>query len=919
MEKKFETLLFILLLNIVFNFPINGNRFLNYLDEHLITKYYDHKILLSEYLYENAVEEQVDQIKDNIIKLISNLIELSVYYASDPNNPPNSPELIEETKICRESYSIFSVNSTDEKAKRYYLLLLYYDSSRGKNDIGSYTDCMESQTLSYKNLNITDEEKRKYQEDSTYMVLQYNEKKKCSFADLAYHQNEYLVGLCVKKGCSENSMKKIVIELNKQIQFFDNFNYDEIEAYDIDSDKINKTIYIYCWIPIFILIIIFLFSCLKCIPNLLFSRLNPRRFNELKECFNLKKNHIEIFGNYQENENIVSNDTGLSIIKGLRGLNMITVLMSTSFFYIYHLPTKIYNKESFNNFLTSAWFIFAYFGQRFGTKILYALSGYELIYKMLNYLDNCIENKEKLSNLKEEQEEFIKEYNITNEIDDCEFENKNTKKIYNNNMLSMKEFLGNEEEDEEKEEKEDDSEEKLLDKNIELKNKSRKKSLKKLKNKINNKLKRISSLSSDDNYLWDFDKIDLANDATIEKLDSINKVIYKRHRSELENRILFNFIFKQWHRYIMFILAIFFYKYAVIKPLLVFKEPCPMWLIHLRKISNKFKFLHIVSNIFCFSPFSYATYNEIDPFGMAYNEIVFFIIGSILIFFSYKHCLRLDWISIFLALFFFVVKIGIGCFFFFTNDKDKNYDFENEKKNHGFYPLMFYQYNEDNCRIKSFFLSNQIFNITCFLLGILFGEMNYSLQNFSKANDKNKLYLGIAKKALNHFSRMKKKKVIYLFFYFSLFILCIFIYHICIAKAGVKDPNDFFLNSWYNLLALIDTDIGVVFYFISIVILLLCGDNILVRFLKNKYWGVFSRTYWTFLLCFHICTNYIFYLSENRIKLIFYNVLFFSFEILMVVIIVDGFIFVCVEIPFKKLNKIFIKNQDEKFLGYKNK
>lgn len=183
------------------------------------------------------------------------------------------------------------------------------------------------------------------------MVLQYIEKKG-SFANLAYQVNEYLISLCVKKGCSENSMKKLVIELNKQIQFFDNFNYDEIEAYDIDSDKINKTIYIYCWIPIFILIIIFLFSCVKCIPNLLFSRMNPRLFNELKECFNLKKNHIEIFGNYQENENIVY-DTGLSIIKGLRSLNIITVIVSTSFFYIYYLPTKIYNKKSFNNFLTS--------------------------------------------------------------------------------------------------------------------------------------------------------------------------------------------------------------------------------------------------------------------------------------------------------------------------------------------------------------------------------------------------------------------------------------------------------------------------------------------------------------------------------------------------------------------------------------
>ena len=74
-------------------------------------------------------------------------------------------------------------------------------------------------------------------------------------------------------------------------------------------------------------------------------------------------------------------------------------------------------------------------GQRFETKILYAFSGYELIYKMLNYLDNCIENKEKLYNLKKEQEEFIKDINISNEIDDCEYENKNTKKVFYNLFL----------------------------------------------------------------------------------------------------------------------------------------------------------------------------------------------------------------------------------------------------------------------------------------------------------------------------------------------------------------------------------------------------------------------------------------------------------------------------------------------------
>ena len=41
---------------------------------------------------------------------------------------------------------------------------------------------------------------------------------------------------------------------------------------------------------------------------------------------------------------------------------------------------------------------------------------------------------------------------------------------------------------------------------------------------------------------------------------------------------------------------------------------------------------------------------------------------------------------------------------------------------------MFFQYNEDNLRIKSFLFSNQFLNLPYFLLGILFGEMNYCIQ-----------------------------------------------------------------------------------------------------------------------------------------------------------------------------------------------
>ena len=39
----------------------------------------------------------------------------------------------------------------------------------------------------------------------------------------------------------------------------------------------------------------------------------------------------------------------------------------------------------------------------------------------------------------------------------------------------------------------------------------------------------------------------------------------------------------------------------------------------------------------------------------------------------------------------------------------------------------------------------------------------------------------------------------------------------------------------------------------------------------------------------------------------------------MIVVLAITLIYICVEIPFKKMNKIFIKNKDEVSFDYKNK
>ena len=80
--------------------------------------------------------------------------------------------LLEEARKCYYSYKIFDDNSDESiKARNYYLTLIYHDSSKSKNDLGSYLDCTKSQTVSLTDLKITKEEKEKFQKDSTYIIF----------------------------------------------------------------------------------------------------------------------------------------------------------------------------------------------------------------------------------------------------------------------------------------------------------------------------------------------------------------------------------------------------------------------------------------------------------------------------------------------------------------------------------------------------------------------------------------------------------------------------------------------------------------------------------------------------------------------------------------------------------------------------
>ena len=899
---------------IIFSFLFNYNN----------TQYKDiiGKIISLQIDEKDIIKAKVYGLITNLENLMSYLFQLSIENMTFIAN--YSTKLLDDEKKeildCCNEFKMF-YNERDigkiSNLSRYFLRLLYTDSSKRKNDLSTYETCIGSQTVSDDSLNSLGlaNMKEEIKNKSTYMIVDVKEKKnKTEFSGINYQENEYLLGFCTKIGCGDRAFKQFFLQLNSEMRFFEEIDEDkDIEVYNIKNKEFYTPEYICCLLPYLFIIIFILFSCIKFLPSFIFSyyqRRNPVKYNELKECFNLKQNFLEIFGNPQDNEYIVTNDTGLSFIKGMRGINMIMILITTTFFYIFHLPTKIYNSKSFQDILTGYSFIAIYYGHKFGIKILYGISGFELIYKMINYLDQCIEAKERLDDKGEE-----KPKHIINMVDLPEEEKlkSDEKKI--------------EKDEEEKEEEEDEEEDPKKLQEIMAK--------KGIKNR-NTNVK--DSFANDDyeedknenepkeNYFRDFENIDLSNKDEVTKIEAINKVVYKRHRSRLQGKILLIFILKQWHKYFLFFLAIILYKYGVIKPFIYFTNKNPMRILYLKLVAEKFKAAQIFGNLFLFSPFSYETYNEMDPFCIIYNEIFFFLIGSSLIFLCYKYSKRLDVLLIVLAFFLIIIKLIVGASIISSNPDPKEFELNDSKDDDddddfGYYPLMFYQYNEKNLRIKSFLNSNQFFNMPVFLLGMFFGTINYCIQNFSKANDKNKKYLVWAKKILNCISKIRSFRSLYPIVSFGIFVFSIFIYKICLANSIEEYDDDkdkklnedimrFFQNTTYNIITLIDADIGILFLFLSFMFLFMSGGSILLSFLSHKFWGILSRGYWLFFLLLHYCCCYTFYLYENRIKVCINNIIFFSCEILFLVVIFIIIFFVFIEIPLKKLNKIFIKSKD---------
>jgi hypothetical protein len=175
------------------------------------------------------------------------------------------------------------------------------------------------------------------------------------------------------------------------------------------------------------------------------------------------------------------------------------------------------------------------------------------------------------------------------------------------------------------------------------------------------------------------------------------------------------FVFLQSYKYILLYLVIILFRYTVYEIVYFFHQlKRPAWVLFEHYLKNEKNFLlRAFTLLFNFEGadkgYDKTRQNLIYNFYIPINEIFFFIVGTILISFSYKYRLRLDFIIICAISFFFILKVILYGAYFFKQDQ---------------------MYTTTDYYMFDFGIHflNPIYNLTYFLMGMYFGLINYSIQ-----------------------------------------------------------------------------------------------------------------------------------------------------------------------------------------------
>ena len=747
---------------------------------------------------------------------------------------------------------------------------LYEGSSKGFVDMNSFLSCTNNT-------------------NNTFFSIYPNWTKEARMDIARLHkenlqQHLWIFGVCLKKDiCSSEDIKLIFDSLNNLFEKpFKLYNKDNIIVDDYlktKEQKMNTTYIFLNLIPFYLIFFQIIFMVFKVIPVKLFQCCLRRKYLrdidnskgeinmdnllsnasfsrqidlKIRKCFSISEIVDDIL--YSKRSELFK-DEDMTYIKGIKTLGVILFIFGFSFTILYNYPLCLSEVEKRKSYMTDKRTIFLIISFRLAPALILSASGYSLSYKFLNFLDKkltnyVLDNSEQSINNSEQSKTSIN--------------NSETSQINEDNINKISEKM----------------------------------------NKSNNTKGNSCSLESSSDasksyYENTFGIKFYSEDASKNVLNKMfkgqrvneNVLLYETSTDKIPYSIYFNFIFRQWHKLVC--LAIGLLAFRLSFPILLVIGGSPLIYYIYQTFFDKMStsmtnYLYVGNFIDLYS--GSDKFLMMQLFCIPMSEFNYFMIGSVLIFICYKKKLRLDIFIIILL----IVSIAFKIVYVLTNLEDRN-------------PGMFYT---DSAYQRFFF--NPIFNFSFYLIGMLFGMVNYIVQNgltkkesLIKERPFGKIPLYLSKLCLYHQKGQKSNHyahfiIIVLLLLFSLLIIPILFANNFENIIEKNSPDIFFIT-----VSLIDIELFIYCFHIFSMSCYVSGQNIFFEILnanissygmKLSFWMVLGTPTLTYLVVYN---------NEANINLSFFMVLVYGSITLINTIVISLIFFLVMEMPYKKLVKLY--------------
>ena len=480
-------------------------------------------------------------------------------------------------------------------------------------------------------------------------------------------------------------------------------------------------------------------------------------------------------------------------------------------------------------------------------------------------------------------------------------------------------------------------------------------------------------------------------------------------------RAILIFLFYQIHKYLILISFFIFERYSLYE---FYDIDSPTWKYLYINILTKpvgarfiFAFFSLSSVLAIDEKNSRYQQTLIDYFWLPFNEVSFFIIGVIIISIGYHYKLRIDYFLIITTIVLFIFKL-LYSYLVKTKEKEKYYA-----------TLYYFLFDYGK------FMLNPLFNLPCFLIGMYFGLINYSVQkgiislisldlfnnnsnkkqeikneeemdlkyipatdkkiddeedddddvddNSGKINDSenykdnnnkitkkenNEQDLRIELKQMPFLipgvkisSWLRNNKVRIISILIGLLIILFIALHFIVLSSTVgseynklrnqlnntdikyKDEDEeereekkndilcqkidkllvlsnYITNGFINFIFRIDIEIFVFLVQALLFILYFKGQNFINDFYCHVFWAMLNKSYFSFILVANPMILFIFYQSETKILLNLFNLLLYSLISGGLIFLSAAFAYLFFELPYKRLLHLILSDDNKKEL-----